>query len=359
MQHLTHLASGISDPHTSFFSAHHATGFTLLEMLLVVGILSALAMSALGFVGNRDQQTRWELTQKRLQEIRQASTGWDNEDFVPYGFVADNGLLPATIDALLATPPAGWENNGLKTPVFDATPQHESGLDDGTDSTSISQASAQLHKGWRNAYLLSPAGAGGKFQDGWGNAGNAPDHGWLVDSSSAGRLSVSSLGSDGISGGSDYAADMSMAIEPAHWSSAIGNLKVKVINGSGTDLGAATTQRRRISLLVFENGNAGRWKRYTSELPCLDGNGDMQVAGMACNNSAIVSFPSAGCDNSSVCAYTRARIPLGQHLLVVVNDPDGNAHTPDDALYPDATTTLLTPLRCRASGCPQETVILR
>lgn len=342
------------------------TGFTLLEMVLVVGILSALALSAMSFVDNRDDQARFELSQRRLLDIRYASIGAEGrtDSFVPGGFVADNGQLPATIDTLLSRKPAGWEDHGLKTPVFDATPDARTGLNNDASDTLIDTSAAKLVKGWRPAYLLAPPGAVDVFRDGWGTPGAAPNHGWVVDSSLANSISITSLGKDGVAGGTDYAADMTSAIESAHWSSDVASLKVRVVNRVGIDLGMGATtqtdgrQRLRISLLVYENGSAGRWKRYTSELPCLEGTGDMVVGTTVCADTTTVSFSSDGCDNTTNCTYSSSRLPLGRHLLLVVKDPDGSAHTTDDKPYPDA-GVLVQPLLCTAAGCPQETIILR
>lgn len=345
-------------------------GFTLLEMVLVVGILSALALSAMSFVDNRDDQARFELSQRRLLDIRYASIGAEGrtDSFVPDGFVADNGQLPATIDALLSSKPAGWEDHGLKTPVFDAIPDASTGLNNDASDTLIDTSAAKLVKGWRSDYLLAPPGAMGVFRDGWGTPGAAPNHGWGVDSSLANSISITSLGKDGVAGGTDYAADMTSAIESAHWSSVVASLKVRVVNRVGIDLGMGATtqtdgrQRLRISLLVYENGSAGRWKRYTSELPCLDGTGDMVVGTTTttvCADTITVSFSSDGCDNTTNCTYASSRLPLGRHLLLVVKDPDGFAHTTDDTPYLYGTTPQVQPLLCTAAGCPQETIILR
>ena len=50
------------------------SGFTLLELMLVVFILSALALTASAFVDNHDDQFRFEDTRRRVPSIDRAKT---------------------------------------------------------------------------------------------------------------------------------------------------------------------------------------------------------------------------------------------------------------------------------------------
>lgn len=355
-------------------------GFTLLELLLVVGILSALALSATAFVDNRDDQQRFEETRHRLQAIRRAILGDESasmEQFVLAGFVAENGLLPPDLNSLLSnqddpattllnetSKPSGWKERAVLEPVFDPTPDSVTGQNNGTDEVKLGDGAAKLEKGWRAANLLTQPGSDGRFGDAWRKADPAPNFGWnwLLDAAKQ-NLTVTSLSKDDASGGSGFNADMADDIAAAHWGASVAGFKVKLVNRSSGDFGAVGgTAKLRVSLLVFENTETdGRWKRYTSSgVNCLDGvDAESTVSGLYCADEAVLYFVTQGCDNSSVCTYSSGRIPLGRHLLVVVVDNDGAAHTNDDAPYGGANTKHTLPILCTASGCPDATLVLR
>ena len=79
-------------------------------------------------------------------------------DSVPGGYVADNGVLPSEIGALINSMPAGYASSALQTPVLDSNPDATSGLDDVSNVASLT--SQRLEKGWR-ATLYTPPGAAG------------------------------------------------------------------------------------------------------------------------------------------------------------------------------------------------------
>lgn len=368
-------------------------GFTLLELLLVVGILSALALSATAFVDNRDDQQRFEETRHRLQAIRRAILGDESASlaqFVPAGFVAENGLLPPDLNSLLSnqddpattllnetSKPSGWKERAVLEPVFDPTPDSVTGQNNGTDEVKLGDGAAKLEKGWRAANLLILPGSDGRFGDAWGKAGAVPNFGWnwSLDASRQ-NLTVTSLGKDQASGGSGVAADMAETVVDVHWGASVASLKVKLIKRD-SDFGAVgSAPKLRVSLLVFENTqDGGKWKRYTSTgVDCLD-NGDGKKGTTSdinpCSDVAPLTFVEKGCDNATtVCNYSNSRLPLGRHLLVAVFDNNGAAHDSDDKPYvkelitdptnanPAATQNLL-PILCTASGCPEATLVLR
>jgi len=77
-------------------------------------------------------------------------------------------------------------------------------------------ATAQAWTGWRGPYLQAPPSSSAEltFRDGWGNPDQItddPNDGWLwslsTDLHTDDTLTVQSLGLDGATGGSDYAAD--------------------------------------------------------------------------------------------------------------------------------------------------------
>nr|WP_321465085.1 prepilin-type N-terminal cleavage/methylation domain-containing protein [uncultured Desulfobulbus sp.] len=174
-------------------------GFTLLELLLVVTILSAVAWMSLGVVTNNTDQLHFEDTKNRLQAIRRAIIG-DTSRTVNggpevRGYVADMGRLPAKLQALVA------QN------YCDGLPQYSNSTDCGTaggtwiiQTGSAYDSTTGLWAGWNGPYLPPGFGSTGTYLDGWGNN-------WNYSVSASGDLTVQSYGRDGASGGSDFDAD--------------------------------------------------------------------------------------------------------------------------------------------------------
>lgn len=196
-------------------------GLTLLELLLVVFILSIVAFSAVSLTHSLDEQSRYEDTKTRLENIRKAVIGRPSQSMngqpVIDGFVADVGRLPNTLQELLepgALPPWHYE------------------------------PTTGLWAGWRGPYLPAKQESNGMlaYRDGWGNAGPAPHHGWKTFAilPQSGSLVVESFGADGTPGGADYAADYppsNTLVEPHDY---LVNLKgwsvtVEFVNSSDQD----------------------------------------------------------------------------------------------------------------------------
>lgn len=173
-------------------------GFTLLELLLVIFLLSSLALVTTLFVDNANEQFRFETTKTRLEQIRHAIIGDTSRTLngqpVISGFVADMGRLPENIHELIEPPSDADQLWGI-------TEIDLSGVVIGT-----------LYGGWRGSYLdaMQESGVSGvrAFRDGWGNpdvAGSEANFGWKVDLLPEGAgpydgLSIQSFGSDGPDG---------------------------------------------------------------------------------------------------------------------------------------------------------------
>lgn len=301
-------------------------GFTLLELLLVVFILSAIALSTVSFTNNADEQFRYEETQRRLLNIRRAVIGEEQATFggqrLLTGYVVDNGLLPADLKALVEQPPSLPDGFDVKIPQFDPEPDPATGLNNGGE-IALDALTEQLFKGYRGSYLTVIPGSSKEYRDGWGNdPGAGLDFGWVVTPTPP-DLTITSLGSDGQPGemlpGTDYDKDVSDTTQAVDWKHDVQGWQVRLKNASGVDITAIL----RVSLLVYRNGQG--WKRVTTNpLSCLDGDGDGLVGGSPCTGFADLSFPDL------TLTIPTDDISIGQHLLVVVQDPDGTPHTPDD-----------------------------
>jgi type II secretory pathway pseudopilin PulG len=122
---------------------------TLLELILVVTILAAVALMTVSQVTDNTSQVRFEDTKQRLEQIREAIIGDTSRTLNGQpeirGYVADMGSLPEDLDALLIKPVG--------------QPRYQPDEED-----------TGLWAGWNGPYLrASPGSAPPEFLDGWGN----------------------------------------------------------------------------------------------------------------------------------------------------------------------------------------------
>lgn len=232
-------------------------GFTFLELLIVIGILTTMTLIALPLLESNNDQVRYDDTKNRLQVIRNAIIGDTSRTIngAPEirGYVADMGSLPENLNALMrkdyCNDPQYLNETDCVTHVGVGEWNEQGGvcLEDisYTDETSCTNPphnytwkddytyvpSTGLWVGWNGPYLKSPTTfdptdtANGKkykgYVDGWGNTKD-PDtnadpnnFGWRFaiykDSSSdtEEHLLVQSLGRDmdSISTTDDYDTD--------------------------------------------------------------------------------------------------------------------------------------------------------
>jgi len=159
--------------------------FTLIELLLVVFILAAVAATAISVVDHEDQQFRFQETQRRLAAIRTAVVGRPQQVLHGQpqvsGFVADMGRLPKDLQELL-------------------DPKAEIGTDPDLKPYGVS-AEFGLGAGWRGPYLQVMPDLSGerRYRDGWGSAGSGRNSGWEVDSTGP-DFFVQSYGADSAPG---------------------------------------------------------------------------------------------------------------------------------------------------------------
>jgi len=343
------------------------SGLTLLELLLVVVLISAVAFVSLAQVRDEAAAARAQDNQARLEALRAAVLGGSGLAPAPAagltGYAVDNGALPETIAALTA-PPAGFAAHGAEEPIFDPQPD-AGGFSDGPPPGSglageeiVLDAPAEaLLKGHRGGYLAGVRG--GQFRDGWGRdlgagagaggfacpfapAGSSGDgsdlqddnHGWcltLFDD----QWHVASYGLDAAPGEQNgLAMEVDVALQPpieaGDWRvTVLGGTTVELVNATGADIDlrvdppwSGADPKLRAAVLAFVNdAGGGRWRRVstaaTADL-CLDGDGDGLCAGAPASTSTSAAFAGA------------FSLPVGEHLLVAVYDPDGVAGNADD-----------------------------
>jgi type II secretory pathway pseudopilin PulG len=179
---------------------------TLVELLLVVFILAALAASASSMVEGAHEQARFDDNATRVTLLRRAITGPEDLSAPVAGYVADMGVRPNTIADLLMNPLLG----STSPPAL------------AVDGKYAVDATTRVGSGWRGPYLRGTKrlDAGTlEFPDGWGNAGAAPNFGWVLetavqDTSLDPRdLRIKSLGSDGSPGPLPAPAELSYRVD--------------------------------------------------------------------------------------------------------------------------------------------------
>lgn len=204
--------------------AHCSEGFTLLELLLVIMILSAVAWMSMSYVDNNSNQVRFEDTRNRLEIIKRAIIGdisrTINGQPEIRGYVADLGNLPPSIQALIekdycqgypemTAPVACTTAGGAWIEQGEYCTDHIS-ADDATCVAAgktwideyIFDSDYNLWTGWNGPYLNAKELANySKFRDGWGNVATAAtpamnNFGWVV--TVADDFTIKSVGVDSI-----------------------------------------------------------------------------------------------------------------------------------------------------------------
>ena len=155
--------------------SNRRSALTLLELVVVLGILALLAGVAVQTLDPIANQARYETSQRLLNDTRIAIVGEPNlktpsGQRIATGFSADCGSLPVALNDLLVRP------NSIVAHGLDAF-----------DSDRDLSNDISLPRGWNGPYFHLGAGHT-TIRDGWGNELSFLDN--------AGDLTVTSLGSD-------------------------------------------------------------------------------------------------------------------------------------------------------------------
>lgn len=136
-------------------------GFTLLELVIVLAILAIVTALATREVGHVQDQRRFEVTQRTLENIREAILGSPNDrkpdgTRMQGGFVADTGRLPGDLGELWANAPTFQVRQAV---VGHMAPGYEG----------MADSDILVAGGRRSPYVRLPIGTA-ELRDGWGNA---------------------------------------------------------------------------------------------------------------------------------------------------------------------------------------------
>lgn len=179
--------------HLCYAKPFFRRALTLLELVVVLGILAVLSTVAVRSLEPIADQARYELTQTLLNDLRLATVGANsrsvsNEPLVRSSFIVDTGELPSEIDALLVRP-ISLIANSLQS--FDS------------DRDTINDVT--LSSGWNGPYMHFGVGLD-EVLDGWGAEPTVV--------ANSGDLDIISQGSDGDSLAPEdgYRADLTVSI---------------------------------------------------------------------------------------------------------------------------------------------------
>ncbi|PHS25896.1 MAG: hypothetical protein COA83_04330 [Methylophaga sp.] len=146
------------------------SGFTLLEMVLVLFLIGLMASATLMLTENVEDQAKYDETKRRMAMMRTAIVGDPTRTINGgpeiSGFVADMGRLPNCVAELL-------ESGDERSPATDPK-EHDSPCIPSEIITAWDiDASTGLGSGWRGPYIqvLPERNGDLRFRDGYGNTG--------------------------------------------------------------------------------------------------------------------------------------------------------------------------------------------
>lgn len=161
-------------------------GFTFVEVLLVIILVSLLAGVTVPMVRDSANATKYEGTREKMEKIREAILGTESVDNSgrrnQFGYVGDWGSLPVSLSSLVTAQTPAW---------------------------SLSTAQA-IGAGWRGPYLEDGyVGPEGITKDKWGFT--------FAYNPAASPPTLTSYGADNKAGGSVFDKDLVMELSTTAW----------------------------------------------------------------------------------------------------------------------------------------------
>ena len=211
---------------------------TLLELVVVLGILALLSTVAVRSLEPIADQSRYEATQRVLNDLRFGAAGDNSHRFtsgqpIVSGFIADTGGLPTSVDDVLVCPV------GISTHAVQNFDSDRDTVDDVT-----------LSSGWKGPYLQLGAGYNAVV-DGWGRTPTISVVGSDID--------FVSLGSDGdsLAPETGYRADLTVGVTPQDYAGDIVFRLFAIDTLSGSRIDPAPTGTEQLGILFYGINAAG------------------------------------------------------------------------------------------------------
>lgn len=304
------------------------SGFTLLEMLMVIGLLAVVMTTSTSLItdegaSERQLQVQQDATAARWHQIRTAIIGDVNltlsNPSMMRGYVADMGRLPVNIEELrsIGTQPA-WTRYDINTV-----------------NANVPADTVFLWGGWRGPYLYT---AGSQFfRDAWLNESavaldDAINHGWVVThlpetvpacitELDCTDIQVQSLGNDGALGGVDFNADFPLnpplpdpplnLVSANEWQKSAASIGFNVV------LNKAPLQNQNLVLRLYyiENGVV-----------------DEEISTPFSHLASVVGVTSHPVTISPTAPATTVSLPMGTYAAVITCADDPSA-TSGEVVY--------------------------
>lgn len=182
---------------------HSQTGFTLLELIVVIGLLGLVTSLATDFMINETNSQRAQTTKQRLEQIRYAILGDSSRSLngqpTISGFIADTGRLPASTANLLSNidyctnPEFTTEATCVSTATWEEATCSNISYTDQSSCEANSETWILADSNWNGPYIT--ANNGSDFIDGWANP-------ITTTFASSGVMTITSLGLDRSAGAS-------------------------------------------------------------------------------------------------------------------------------------------------------------
>ncbi len=194
-------------------------GFTLIEVLMSLVLLSGMAATLIYVVDNNMNESRFQETVNELQEIKRALVGnpssVENGLRKDFGYIGGVGGLPTLAQSLtaLTTKPAAVAAWSVNTSV-------------------------RIGLGWNGSYLQDGDSSSDYTKDAWGND--------YVYSPLSNPPTITSLGADGLAGGAIFDQDIIISLPE---SVRVGNVYGFIANGNSPFTGTAEVE------LNYPNGS--------------------------------------------------------------------------------------------------------
>jgi type II secretion system protein G len=196
-------------------------GFTLIEIVMVIGLLAILSVAGISVLTGSVDENRYDQTVNKIRLVRAALVGDPNMSLggarSSFGYLGDMGGLPSTAQGLAALISAP---GGASAFTVDAT--------------------NRFGHGWNGPYLNAAIGGMNPLQDAWGRN--------FIYNLSGTAATITSYGADGIAGGTALNQDIVITIAPEQWKATVYGF---LTDGTVSFTGAAQVEIRKA------DGNGG------------------------------------------------------------------------------------------------------